>query len=54
MVCVFAFAKFIAFIAKFIAKFIAFIAFIAKFIAFIAKFLDPAFITTQAYRGDNR
>ena len=50
MVCVFAFAKFIAFIAKFIA----FIAFIAKFIAFIAKFLDPAFITTQAYRGDNR
>ena len=21
---------------------------------FIAKFLDPAFITTQAYRGDNR
>ena len=50
MVCVFAFAKFIAFIAKFIA----FIAFIAKFIAFIAKFLDPAFIATQAYRGDNR
>jgi hypothetical protein len=27
----------------------------AKLIAFIAKvFLDPAFITTQAYREDNR
>ena len=26
----------------------------AKSIAFIAKFLDPAFITTQAYSGDNR